>query len=109
MLEEGLIATRPVPAEALRLIVRRLGVEPAAAVAENVAADDLAVCDLRPESPGTVAALMRRYADLPMDLADASLVLWAESPRHGRSLTTSQRDLRADRRNPRQPFKSLLG
>jgi predicted nucleic acid-binding protein len=41
-----------------------------------------------------VPRLMRRYAELPMDLADASLVLLAESLGHGRILTTDQRDFR---------------
>jgi hypothetical protein len=31
-----------------------------------------------------MASLMRKYADLPMDLADASLILLAEHLGHGR-------------------------
>jgi hypothetical protein len=42
-------------------------------------------------------ALMKRYSDLPMDLADASLVLLAESLGHGRILTTDERDFRTYR------------
>ena len=51
---------------------------------------------------------MRRYADLPMDLADASLVLLNEHVGHGRILTTDQRDFRTYRWKTRRPFESLL-
>ena len=34
---------------------------------------------------------MKAYADLPMDLADASLVLLAEALNHGRILSTDRR------------------
>ena len=51
---------------------------------------------------------MRRYADLPMDLADASLVLLAEHLGHGRILSTDTRDFGAYRWKSRKPFKNLL-
>ncbi len=37
---------------------------------------------------------MRQYQDLPMNLADASLVLLAERLGHGRIVSTDQRDFR---------------
>jgi len=40
---------------------------------------------------------MQSYADLPMDLADASLVLLAEALNHGRVLSTDHRDFHAYR------------
>lgn len=51
---------------------------------------------------------MSRYGDLPMDLADASLVLLAEDLGHGRILSTDQRDFRTYRWKQRQPFENLL-
>jgi uncharacterized protein len=108
-LEEGLITTWPVLTEAVHLVGRWLGVEPAIALMEEVALGDIAVWDLTPESRAKVPGVMRRYADLPMDLADASLVLLAESLGHGRILTTDQRDFRTYRWKTRLPFEALLG
>ena len=109
VLAEGLITTWPVLTEAVHLVSRWLGVEQAAALMEEVAAGDIIVRDLTPESRAKIPGLMRRYAELPMDLADASLVLLAESLGHGRILTTDQRDFRTYRWKSRRPFESLLG
>lgn len=54
-----------------------------------------------------IEALMRRHRDLPMDLADASLVLLAEEQNDGRILST-RRDFRAHRWKSRKPFVNLL-
>jgi predicted nucleic acid-binding protein len=54
------------------------------------------------------SAMMRRYATLPMDLADASLVLLAEELGHGRILSTDQRDFETYRWKQRHPFENLL-
>ncbi len=51
---------------------------------------------------------MVRYRELPMDLADASLVVVAEDLGTGRILSTDQRDFRAYRWKNRKPFKNLL-
>ena len=90
-LEEGLITTWPVLTEAVHLIGRWLSMEPAVALMEEVAAGDILVWDLTPEYRAKIPGLMRRYAELPMDLADASLVLLAESLGHGRILFHVQR------------------
>jgi uncharacterized protein len=108
-LEEGLVTTWPVLTEAVHLVSRSLGVEPAAALMEEVADGEVVVWDMTPESRAKVPTLLRRYADLPMDLADASLVLLAESLGHGRILTTDQRNFRAYRWKTRRPFEPLLG
>lgn len=52
--------------------------------------------------------LMKKYTDLPMDLADASLVLLAEQSGDGRILSTDQRDFHAYRFKQRKPFRNLL-
>jgi hypothetical protein len=108
-LEEGLITTWPVLTEAVHLISRWLDIEQAAALMDEVAAGEIVVWDLTPESRAKIPGMIRRYADLPMDLADASLVLLADSLGHGRILTTDQRDFRTYRWKSRRPFESLLG
>ena len=52
--------------------------------------------------------MMRRYASLPMDLADATLVLFAEHLGHGRILSTDERDSKACRWKQGKPFVNLL-
>ncbi|NDJ24733.1 hypothetical protein GS682_24430 [Nostoc sp. B(2019)] len=52
--------------------------------------------------------LMEKYADLPMNMADASLIVLAEYLRHGRILTVNQRDFSTYRLNNNHPFKNLL-
>jgi uncharacterized protein len=51
---------------------------------------------------------MERYADLPMDFADASLVVLAEHLNHGRILTVDRRDFLTYRWNNTQPFENLM-
>ena len=51
---------------------------------------------------------MQHYADLPMDLADASLVVLAEELGSGRIFSTDQRDFHAYRWKNRRPFRNLL-
>jgi predicted nucleic acid-binding protein len=52
--------------------------------------------------------LMQKYADLPMDLADASLVLLAEHLGHGRILSTDKRDFGIYRWKNTYPFTNLM-
>ena len=51
---------------------------------------------------------METYADLPMDLADASLVLLAEELGHGRILSTDTRDFNAYHWKRHEPFDNVL-
>ena len=106
--DEGLITTWPVLTEAVHLITRWLGTPPAVALMQDVAEGEIAVWDVNAEALQRMPALMKRYDDLPMDLADASLVLLAESLGHGRILTTDERDFRTYRWKSRAPFENLL-
>jgi uncharacterized protein len=51
---------------------------------------------------------MERYADLPMDLADASLVVLAEDLGHGRIVTVDRRDFSVYRWGKNKFFENLL-
>ena len=51
---------------------------------------------------------MGKYAELPMDLADASLVVAATHLGEGRILSTDERDFNAYRWKDTEPFKNLL-
>jgi predicted nucleic acid-binding protein len=107
-LGEGLITTWPVLTETVHLVTRWLGVDPAIALMDDVATGDVTVWDPPAAARARIPVLMKTYADLPMDLADASLVLLAEHVGHGRILTTDQRDFRTYRWKSRRPFESLL-
>ncbi|WP_284616216.1 type II toxin-antitoxin system VapC family toxin [Aquabacterium humicola] len=105
---EGWVTTWAVLAETTHLLAARLGIEFAIGLMEDVVAGAIVVWDPPPLQRATIPALMRKYAKLPMDLADATLVLLAEHLGHGRILTTDQRDFGAYRWKQRKPFHNLL-
>jgi len=105
---EGWITTWPVLAEVCHLFHRSLGPEYAASLMDDVADGGIAVWDPPRDQYPLLAPLMRKYAKLPMDLADASLVLLAEHLGDGRILSTDQRDFAAYRWKNRKPFTNLL-
>ena len=105
---DGWITTWPVIAEAAHLMMRRLGTQFAAALMDDVAAGGIGLWMPPQAQLERIAPLMRRYAALPMDLADASLVLLAEHLGHGHVLSTDERDFRTYRWKNRKPFHNLL-
>jgi uncharacterized protein len=105
---EGWITTWPVLTEVCHLFHRSLTPDFAAALMDDVADGGILVWSPPPEQVARIPALMRKYAKLPMDLADASLVLLAEHLGDGRILSTDQRDFGAYRWKNHKPFKNLL-
>lgn len=105
---DGWITTWPVVTEATHLMTRWLGTEFACALMDDVAAGGLGVWEPPENEWPRIAPMMRSYAKLPMDLADASLVLLAEHLGHGRILSTDERDFRTYRWKQRKPFQNLL-
>ncbi len=106
--EEGWVTTWPALTEATHLITRRLGSRFAQALMDEVADGGIVAWDIPPALIKRIPAMMQRYINLPMDLADASLVLLAEHLGHGRILTTDERDFGSYRWKNRQPFTNLL-
>lgn len=106
--QEGWITTWPVLTETTHLMTSRLGTRFAQALMAEVADGGIVVWDIAPDQIGRIPEMMERYATLPMDLADASLVLLAEHLGHGRILTTDQRDFSSYRWKTRKPFHNLL-
>jgi predicted nucleic acid-binding protein len=66
------------------------------------------VFEIAKKDKNRLLLLMQQYADLPMDFADASLVLLAEQLGHGRILSTDKRDFHTYRWKNMQPFSNLL-
>ena len=105
---EGWITTWPVLTEATHLLTRWIGTDAAQALLREGADGAIAVWSWPLAHTERMVQLMARYASLPMDLADASLVLLAEELGHGRILTTDARDFGAYRFKSQQPFQNLL-
>ncbi len=106
--DQGWITTWPVLTEATHILSSRLGTNFALGLLDDVARGGLAVWSLPDDAAARAGALMRKYASLPMDLADASLVFLAEHLGHGRILSTDMREFGAYRWKHRKPFKNLL-
>jgi predicted nucleic acid-binding protein len=104
----GWVTTWPVLTEACYLMQERLGTEPAVVMMDDVVAGGVEIWNPPLRAQESLPALMRRYAALPMDLADATLVLLAEHLDHGEILTTDERDFGAYRWKSRKPFRNLL-
>jgi hypothetical protein len=105
---EGWITTWPVLTETCHFLCTRLESRYALTLLDDVATGELLVWDIPIAAAADIGRLMRKYAALPMDLADASLVLLAEHLGHGRILSTDPRDFGAYRWKNRKPFHNLL-
>ena len=104
----GWITTWPVLTECCHLLQRALGADYVVGLMEDVASGGIQVWQLPEAQLARIPPLMRKYASLPMDLADASLLLLAEHLGHGQILSTDLRDFGAYRWKNRKPFKNLL-
>jgi len=107
-INEGLITTWPVLTETTHLLNSRLGPAVSVRFLGNVADGFCALHAIDPAQLRQVSDLMNKYADLPMDLADASLLLLADHLGDGRILSTDRRDFQTYRFKNHQPFRNLL-
>lgn len=105
---ETFITTWCVVTETCYLLQKRVGIDASKLLINKIANAKLVVFDLTPSHCPRIEALMQKYRDLPMDLADASLVLLAEELGHGRILSVDQRDFNTYRWKNTQPFENLL-
>jgi predicted nucleic acid-binding protein len=108
LFNEPLITTWPVMTETCHLLLQRLGQYAQQSFIENYRNNNFQVFDLTKKHSNMIAELMKKYADLPMDLADASLVILAEHLGHGRIFSTDKRDFHTYRWKQNKPFENLL-
>jgi hypothetical protein len=99
-----LLTTWPVLTEAMHLVGRAGGWRAQKALWKLVQNEDLEVTASPPETTGRIAKLMERYADRPMDLADASLVALAEE-RNLKRIFTLDSDFEIYRLHGRSRFE----
>jgi uncharacterized protein len=107
-LAEPLITTWPVMTEVCHLLLQRRGIQAQIKFIELYQRGVFTVFDITASHTRRLYVLMQEYADLPMDLADASLVLLAEHLNHGRILSTDRRDFHTYRWKSTRPFTNLL-
>lgn len=107
-LNEPLITTWCVVTETCYLLLDRMGNQAQRKFIDSLSIGAFEIFDLQPSHGGRISELMEKYADLPMDLADASLVILAEHLGHGRILSTDQRDFNTYRWKNRHPFENLM-
>jgi uncharacterized protein len=78
-------------------------------LAELVRASGVSIFDLcQPPELDAAATLMEKYADTPMDFADATLVLLAEALGQHEILTLDRRGFSAFRTRRGRPFRRVL-
>ena len=106
--DERLITTYPVMTEVCHLLLKRQGVKAQLNFISMYRLGAFDVFEIPNEDKGRVFSLMHQYADLPMDFADASLVLLAEKLGHGKILSTDTRDFRTYRWKNAKPFRNFL-
>ncbi|HZT15173.1 MAG TPA: PIN domain-containing protein [Gaiellaceae bacterium] len=101
-----LVTTWPAFTEAMYLLERAGGITGQRALWRLVQTDRLVVADLSPTAVDRSARLMEQYADRPMDLADATLVAYAEDHGH-RTVFTLDSDFGIYRFRGRQRFETI--
>lgn len=107
-INEPLITTYPAITETCYLLLSTGGNFAQCNFLRNVATGASEVFHLQDNHLVRIIELLETYADLPMDLADASLVILAEHLGHGRILTSDRRDFNVYRWRNTQPFENLL-
>lgn len=105
---EPLITTWPVMTETCYLLLRNKGASVASSFMQSFGQGLFSVFHLQQSHATSISQLMQQYANLPMDLADASLIILAEHLGHGRIFSVDQRDFNAYRWKSTQPFQNLL-
>ncbi len=104
-----LVVTWPVVVETSHLLLRRAGFQQQLTFLQTIQRGGADIFPLNNEQHlPRMTVLMERYRNLPMDVADASLVVLAETLGHGQILSTDQRDFNTYRWKNHEPFTNLL-
>jgi uncharacterized protein len=106
--DEPLITTWCVVTETCHLLLRRKGSHAQTKFMNSFKSGLFSVFNLESHHSSRIVELMQKYADLPMDLADASLVILAEHLTSGRIFSVDERDFNAYRWKQTFPFQNLL-
>jgi len=102
------ITTWCVVTETCYLMQKRIGIDAPKAFIRKITSGMVKIFDLAPSHCLRIEQLMEQYRNLPMDLADASLVILAEELGHGRILSVDYRDFNTYRWKNTEPFQNLF-
>ncbi|MEH2024544.1 type II toxin-antitoxin system VapC family toxin [Nostoc sp.] len=105
---EPLITTWCVVTETCYLLLIRKGIDAEINFINSLQQELFTIFNLEPHHTPRIIELMKKYADLPMDLADASLVILAEHLGHGCIFSVDKRDFNTYRWKQSYPFENLL-
>ncbi len=105
-IELPLVTTWPAFTEAMYLLARARGINAQRPLWRLVQTDRLVLADLSQSTIDRSARLMDQYSDRPMDLADATLVAYAEERGH-RTIFTLDADFHVYRLRGRQRFETI--
>jgi uncharacterized protein len=108
ILTEPLITTYPVIIETSYLLYERSGQVAQFKFLQQLTTDSVQIFNFQKNHLERAIQLMQQYADSPMDLADASLVVLAEELKENRILTTDIRDFSIYRYLENQSFTLLF-
>lgn len=103
-----LITTHFVITETCQLLLLEIGTDAQIRFLKSWQIDAFEVFHFEKQQLPRLIELMQKYKELPMDLADASLVILAEHLGHGRILSTDQHDFTTYRWKQHQPFENLF-
>ena len=108
-LNEPLITTQPVATETCYLLVARGGgIQQECQFLVDIAEAAFQLFELQSPHFQRMAELIEQYQDLPMDYADASLVVLAEYLNEERIVTTDRKDFAVYRWHRTKTFNNLL-
>ncbi len=107
-INEPLITTYPVITETCHLLLAKGRSAAQSSFLKSMAAGGAEIFSLQESHLLRMIELIERYADLPMDLADASLVVLAEQLGHRRIFSSDRRDFLTYRWRKTQPFENIL-
>jgi uncharacterized protein len=106
--DQTLITTYPVMTETCYMLASRVGHQAQINFLKSFCQNAFEIFPLQQHHLVRMIALMERYANLPIDMADASLVVLAESLGHGRILTIDFNDFYTYRWLDHNPFELLV-
>ncbi|MFN6561408.1 MAG: type II toxin-antitoxin system VapC family toxin [Nostoc sp. ChiSLP01] len=108
-INEPIITTYPVITEICYLLLREAGSKVPPRFLNNfIESKDLTIFNLEIIHLQRIAELMETYSDIPMDFADASLVVLAEHLGEGRILSSDRRDFSIYRWQNSRRFSNLM-
>lgn len=105
---ETFITTWCVVTETCYLLQKRVGINAPKTFINKISTGMLKVFEIKPTHCLRIEQLMQKYRDLPIDLADASLIILAEELGHGRILSVDYRDFNIYRWGNTELFENLF-